>query len=372
MKEYDYEALRADSINKGFPRYVYEPIDEPLIKNPAALTIPDYLVAHVEKQNAKVKEILESLRSFETFAFFSDAHVRQNSMNACPVLRSILENTPVRTVLYGGDTVSAWVDEETAREDVRYFADAFSFAKPYMTRGNHDVYGKRFGIADRGVCVSNEEVYDLIFRKDASRVIGEKGKTYYYFDHTDTKTRYVVVDTNDVITPVWDADGIWNCEVRVSETQIRWFVDLLLATPHDYAIIVCGHIPMFAHLPWHHSSAMLFGDLIEAFNAKRTYSNRERVQTDGFCVEADFTSTFGRVILTLCGHGHVDCAYCTEDGRVDMEIHCDAYKTNNGGSLFAREYGTVSEIAMDVVIVDRDTGSIQTVRYGAGESHSFS
>ena len=76
--------------------------------------------------------------------------------------------------------------------------------------------------------------------------------------------------------------------------------------------------------------------------------------------------------MTLCGHGHVDCACRAEDGRVDMEIHCDAYKTNNGGSPFAREYGTVSEIAMDVVIVDRDTGRIQTVRYGAGESHVFS
>ena len=53
-----------------------------------------------------------------------------------------------------------------------------------------------------------------------------------------------------------------------------------------------------------------------------------------------------------------------------MEIHCDAM-TDNGGSRYKKTVGTVTENVIDAVIIDRDTGHVHTVRYGAGVDRDF-
>ncbi|MBE6589184.1 MAG: metallophosphoesterase [Ruminococcaceae bacterium] len=358
---YSYEKLRAAAMEKGAPRYIYEPIGEQLTPRMDFECLPDYFMPQVDLANARVRRLLSDRKSCEAFVFFADAHVRQNGMASVPIIRSILENTGIETVIYGGDTVSAWVNEETALEDVLYFKEAFSFAKPYMVRGNHDIYGKEFGIADRGIVLPGDKVYDLIFSEGASRVHGEKGKTYYYFDHADTKTRYIVVDTNEQLTPVWDQDGIWDCSVGVTREQIEWFAAQLRALPAGYAAVVVGHIPFFEQLRWSNPIAHIFGKLIEAYNKRRMV----------FGVRgADFREARGLVLLTLSGHGHCDDAYVSPDGCVNLETHCDAM-TDNGGSRYKKRRGTVTESVVDVVILDRKTGDVFTVRYGAGADRRF-
>jgi hypothetical protein len=205
---FDYEALRADAVAKGEPRWMYEKVDEPLPPESAWARVPDYYRAHVEEKNARVCRILAECTRAEAFVFFADAHVRQSTMIAPAILRSILESTPVRDVIYGGDTVSAWTDEEDVRADVEYFARAYAFAKPYMVRGNHDMYGKRFHYTDVGIAKSAEEVYRSVMGGCADRVVGEEGKNYYSFDHPDTKTRYIVLDTNEIHIPIRIEHGI--------------------------------------------------------------------------------------------------------------------------------------------------------------------
>ncbi len=365
MGVYSYETLRARAIARGEERYMYEPINEQLTDPDVWEKLPDFYKEHVERKNERVRELLAAHPRSEAFVFFADAHVRQNRMFSVPILRSIMENTAVKTVIYGGDTVSAWVDEKTMTEDVEYFARAFAFARPYMVRGNHDMYGKAFGYAGEGALKTSSEVYGYVFRESADRVCGEEGKTYYYFDHADTHTRYIVVDTNEILTPFWDADGVWDCTVRVTREQIEWFVSALAAIPCGYAAVVVGHIPMFRELRWSDPCAQVFGELIEAYNQRRSIEKTFGEGADAVAVRADFSHAEGRVILTLSGHGHYDDLCVTESGCVGLEIHCDAM-TDNGGSRYKKTRGTVTENVLDVVIVDRDTDAVYTVRYGAG------
>lgn len=365
MKEYSYADVRARAIERGEARYMYEPIGEELTDPSVWAELPDFYRSHVDAGNARVRELLASHPRSEAFVFFADAHVRQNRMYSVPILRSILENTPVSTVIYGGDTVSAWVDGATMIEDVEYFARAFSFARPYMVRGNHDMYGKLFGYADTGVAKTGEEVYSYLMQANADRVHGETGKNYYWFDSPETRTRYIVVDTNEVLTPFLDADAGWDCNVHVTDAQIDWFIDALSAIPDGYAAVVAGHIPMFSQLRWANDVSLVFGDLIEAYNLRKGLDGEVGRGAHTHRVRADFTKAKGRVVLTVSGHGHYDDLCVTESGCVGLEIHCDAM-TDNGGSRYKKVRGTVTENVLDVVILDRATNAIYTVRYGAG------
>lgn len=365
MKKYSYEQLRARAIERGEARYMYEPIGERLTDPAVWAELPDFYRSHTDAANARVRELLAGHPRCEAFVFFADAHVRQNRMYSVPILKSILENTPVRTVIYGGDTVSAWVDERTMIEDVEYFERAFAFASPYTVRGNHDMYGKLFGYAGEGALKSAEEVYGYLMHDGSDRVHGEAGKNYYWFDRAETKTRYLVVDTNEILTPFVDADTGWDCTVHVSDRQIEWFVDALAAIPDGYAAVVAGHIPMFLQLRWANDIALVFGDLIEAYNLRKRLDGEVGRGEHTHRVCADFTESKGHVVLTVSGHGHYDDLCVTESGCVGLEIHCDAM-TDNGGSRYKKVRGTVTENVLDVVILDRDTDDVYTVRYGAG------
>lgn len=358
--------LREKAIAEGLPWYFYEPTDAKLMPESRWESLPDYYIDHVTEKNAKVQSFLQEMEGCEAFVYFTDAHVRENRMSSVPIIRSILQNTDVKTVFYGGDTVSAWATEESLVEDVTYFAKAYAFAKPYMVRGNHDMYGKEFEYIDVGVVKSNEEMYELIFREQGPRVKGLPGKTYYYVDHADTKTRYIVIDTNELLIPGIVENGTWNCNVSITKEQIDWFITLLNKTPKDYEIVVLGHTPFYKELKWAFHKACIFGEIIEAYNKKTTLATDSWEGEDAFFVEADFTGANGSVFLTMCGHGHYDDVYVSETGCVNCEVHCDAVEDNNGGSPYERVEGTVSENVVDVVLIDRANHKIRTVRYGAG------
>ena len=371
MGEYNYERLRKIEISKGSPRCIYEPIGEELPSREIWAELPNFYKAHVLEKNEMVSSLLAKIPNKECFVFFSDCHVRQNRMLSVPILRSILKNTDIDKVIYGGDTVSAWVNEKTMVEDVIFFNDAFAFAKPYIVRGNHDLYGKEFWIANEGALMNSTDASSYLFRDMKDRVIIEEGKTYYYFDCEKTKTRFIVIDTNEHLSPVYDSDGLWDCTVRVSSEQLDWFADRLSDMKDGYDAVVIGHIPFFEQLRHHYDGALPFGDIVSAFNSKETLSKAVRLGDSEYEMRYDFSSTSGRVIATFCGHGHCDDAFVSEDGCVNIEIHCDAPGTDNGGSTYKKCYGTVDESSLDAVIIDRDTNRVYTVRYGCGIDREF-
>ncbi len=359
------ELLQQKAREERLPPYMYQPYHEPLMPKSAWEVLPSHYEAHVKEKNAKVRALMREMSQCESFVFFADAHVRQNSMASVPIIRSILENTEVKKVIYGGDTVSAWVDEQLIEEDLAYFANAYSFAKPYVVRGNHDAAGKMLEYTDEGCCKSNDEIYRLIFAAQKDRVIGEEGKTYYYFDAPEHRLRYIILDTNELLTPYVDEHGVWQCAVDISKTQVEWFARQLGAIPADYQAIVIGHTPIYPQLKWCFPKAVVFSRLIEAYHKRETFCIHS--EENGFDVDVDFSGVEGgNVILNLCGHGHVDDLFLSPTGCAACEIHTDSVRNNNGGSPDPRVAGTVSDSLLDVILIDRTTGRIRSVRYGAG------
>ncbi len=358
--------LMEEAKKNGRRRSLYEHACDPLVTERESEKCLAYFDAHLKEKNAEVNAALSKIPNAEAFAFFADAHVRESRFSSVHILRSILGNTPVKTVLYGGDTVSAYGDGEEICEDVRHFNQMYAFADLYPARGNHDIYGKPYEYADIGYDLPNDAVYEYIFKDIQHKVNGIPGKTYYWFDHTDTKVRYIVIDTNEINITGYHENGIWDqLGVTITTEQLAWFSDVLMSTPAGYKIIVMGHIPADPHLKYANSICWVFGQMIEAYNKREQTHCASSEKRSHVEIDVDFREAHGQVVLYLAGHGHRDDLYTSESGCSYYEIHTDSM-CDNGGSIYRKTVGSVTESAVDVILYDRDSGRIQSIRYGAG------
>lgn len=354
--------LREKAEADGEPEWRYRPVNDKLPPEGAGSVLPAYFNEMVEENNRKVNRIMSEMQKPLCFVFFSDGHIRQNSMSSVPIIRSVLENTGVRDVIYGGDTISGWVDNDMMYEDIRYFDRAYSFASPYIVRGNHDMEGKEFELSEVGFIASETDVRRELFPSLPGDTDRKPESTYYTFRRDGEKAVFIVIDTNEVHERVVNPDGSWGSYVYPSEEQLKWFASALLAVPEGYSAVVVGHTPVYRELAWAYEHSLIFGDIIEAYNRRGT-----------ICIagtEIDFSGAHGRVIMTLCGHGHVDDFFVTPTGNLAYEITCDA-NIDNGGGIYPRTWGAVSEAAVDVVMIDVSAGRFCTVRYGGGIDREF-
>ncbi len=360
------EEMIEQARKNGERRSLYEDVCPNLLSEDEIDPHLSYFDAYIREKNEEVNSAAKQIKNLEAFAFFADTHVRESRFSSVHILRSVLQNTPVKTVLYGGDTVSAYGDEEKICEDVRHFHSLYAFANLYPARGNHDIYGKPYEYSNVGYVLSNEKVYEYIFKDIQGKVHGIPGKTYYWFDHAGTKVRYIVIDTNEINITGYHENGIWDqLGVTVTTEQLAWFADVLMQTPGDYKIIVMGHIPADPHLKYANSICWVFGEMIEAYNkraAKHCASSEKQSHVE---IDVDFRGAMSQVVLYLAGHGHRDDLYTSESGCSYYEIHTDSM-CDNGGSIYRKTVGSVTESAVDVILYDRDTGRIQSIRYGAG------
>ncbi len=337
--------------------------------------LPAYYDDHIREKNARVNRLLADSPARAAFVFFSDLHISDHALRSPAVIRSILEGTPVRDVICGGDIVNSYGVKETALAWCDLWHTHYDFASPYFVRGNHDIYIKESETVKEGYFAPHDEVLRRFFGKLPADAVRAPDKTYYYFDRPASRVRFIAVDTNELMTyrPV-GKENYFEVRVRISQEQIDWLIELLRSTPEGYSVVMAGHRPANRNLIWGaadhpelQDDAGIFGDILEAFNKKTALST---VTADGIRAEADFAETHGYAPLYICGHGHVDHAIRAGSGCVYYEINNDGY-LDNGGSLYPRRVGTVSEGALDVVILDPDTRRIECIRYGAGEDKTF-
>ncbi len=324
--------------------------------------LPEYYSDYLKEKNHKVNGIMDRIDRCAAFVFFADLHISSNSMMSPGIIESILDNTSVRDVVCGGDVINSYGVEETALEWCRVYNESYSFAHPYFVRGNHDVYIKESETVHEGYYAPQTLVYNRFFRKHNADVVIENGKTYYYFDRPEIGVRFIAVDTNEIMDYCPVGDNYFEVSVKVSQTQVDWLADCLRSTPAGYKILMAGHRPVDPALAWYAEDANIFWQMIEAFNNKCAL----RTESHGLTADCDFSGTNGKILLYISGHGHTDDVHTSESGCVHYEVNDDAY-IDNGGSKFKRIPGTLSESALDVVIVDVDSEEISCVRYGAGE-----
>lgn len=324
--------------------------------------LPSYYTDYMTEKNTFVNTKMDSISNCLAFVFFTDSHIDSNKLRSPKMIDSILKHTSIKDVICGGDVISAYGDHNRIVRDCEIYKESYGFAKPYYVRGNHDNYAKATENATTGIIEPNSMVINRFIRPYHDDINIENGKTYYYFDRPLNKVRFISIDTNEIISETTGTSGEFQPSYSITQEQIDWFVNTLKNTPNGYKIVLLSHSPINSNLAWAFDEALIFGDIVEAFNNKSSIN-----KTDNYAhvVNTDFSNTNGKVILSISGHGHVDDSFVSDSGCVYYEVNCDTL-LNNGGSPYERIDGTVSEQSFDVVIINADNGDIHTVRYGAG------
>lgn len=324
--------------------------------------LPSYYEDYMDEKNTLVNSKMDLISNCLAFVFFTDPHIDSNKLRSPNMIYSILKNTSVKDVICGGDVISAYGDHNRIVKDCEIYKESYGFAKPYYVRGNHDNYAKATENATTGIIEPNSMVINRFIRPYHNDINIGNGKTYYYFDRPLNKVRFISIDTNEIISKTTGTSGEFQPSYSITQEQIDWFVNTLKNTPNGYKIVLLSHSPININLAWAFDEALIFGEIVEAFNNKATIN-----KTDNYAhlVNTDFSNTNGKVILSISGHGHVDDSFVSGSGCVYYEVNCDTL-LNNGGSVYERKENSITEQSFDVVIINADNGDIHTVRYGAG------
>lgn len=328
--------------------------------------IPPYFVSQL---NGKIGTIKEKSREGAAFVFITDTHVKSNEMHSPQLVKYVLDQTSIHTVIWGGDAMMQYggtIDEQWKLQQ-SFDSILEGACDYYKVRGNHD-----FSILskDRSIeklLLSNEESANLLFDNAPSvihRNMKDSGGCYYYFDNTESKLRFVIFDTTDSVP---SKVRLWGNIPYVHDKQLQWIADSAISTtPQGYDLIFVSHIPIPKRRTDSKPTLWKVKQLIDGINSKSSGDLGE--------VKYDFTNLKDvRVLMCLAGHVHSDTQrysagvlYVTtaNDGKWKRESKRDT-------DMLKRKAGTISEQCFDCFCISKDRTMVHVYRIGYGNDRHF-
>lgn len=331
-----------------------------------SITLPSYWQTAADEAVAKVKAIQdEGGNNIFNFVWFSDMHYdptnsHRYTKNIGKLCAYVMDACNIPLCVMCGDTMSA---DSVAQEStlLAWLEDANRVLAPIgkdrllRVKGNHDdVYGS---YTDGNTTtyyvnkVAPAKIHNRIFRsqgEDFRRVFGSDG-SYFYID-TPQRLRIICLNTH-----FYDGEEITDGTVGASsfgfgEEQLNWLRDYAISNDEtvNKAVIVM-HVPPTEEVI--NGRDYYLSLLSDGTNFRNVLSNA--LQTGGIPVQAIF-----------CGHAHAD-ANVTDMNIPIITITC-ANNTSYDESEAARDPGTTTETALDIVSINTATGVIKTTRLGLG------
>ena len=308
--------------------------------------VPTYFESQLSTAIAKINTDINDYKTvgtygtdIEAFVFITDVHWRNNTKHSPALIKRIIDKTPIDTVICGGDLVYAYNPTKTgAVGEIRDFNEAItgiSGAEYYAVVGNHDLNTN--SNSDISIQFTGWEIYNLLYEPfcnqknvhfaidDPDSGYGEPIKHDYYFDHPQTKTRFLCLDwRNPFNTP-----------------RQTWLTSVL-SRNDGYRVVVIYHG-------------------IYAYDANAS---------SGIVTEHDSIMQYlapykSKIVALFTGHVHVDHVvdYWGDSTTPVIITGCDSLTTG-------MEEGTVTEQCFDVAVIDYNEGKIKLTRIGNGSDRT--
>lgn len=316
------------------------------------LIIPSYWQTAVDECIAKIKA-LQIGRNCITFPFFSDNHQRNGYSGL--LIAYIMDVCKIPYAFFGGDSIDSGY---IASEDVMIEQDRkFDLAMSYIPNGrfcravgNHDGYWAVD--ADTKNYYTDAQNYELFLREESiaqNKHFGGDG-TYYYVDDVASKTRFVVLDTNDS---------------TVEAEQLTWLQNTTLSfNESGWAVVFISHQPISNHYHANITNAQ------EVRNIVKNYINGSSEN------KADVVGWFS-------GHIHRDRIYTgiatntTDDTEGEAMGFTQVTITSDHTSI-AYDDATKHTVAqdnqshaIDFVTINKSTKTVNLTRLGIGSDRSY-
>ena len=325
--------------------------------------LPAYYAEHLAKVSARVCEIARSCA--DGFWFITDLHIPKNRLRSGPLLTRLVQTTPVRKVLSGGDLPEAFggggeKDKATVDRTIDLWRKVYvrpieaAGGTVYAAKGNHDFTVRSSPTAQTGFTCSGLEAKRILTEGNERRGVvtnaDDPEACYYYFDNPKAKIRTIVADTTDSVSD----RPYWGVAYGMHDKQLRWMDEQAFGTiPRGWRAVVVHHVPVTG----------IVGDDedVRNFAPFRGLLNKYH----------------DRVILDLTGHHH--CEMQTfQNGIWYVTNPCDAaYRDYIGRSkpwcpnLPKKDAGTVYEQTFDAVQIDTVRSLIHFTRVGGGGNRTL-
>lgn len=343
--------------------------------------IPSYLKQMADSQILKAKRV-QNANTF-SFLFFTDPHVVDTSSFAdIYTLNYINSNLEIEFAACCGDNLdnasSKLVHLETASKLIK----TLSIDKFFTVKGNHDDNSiVSEGTNNIKYTMVPQEQYDIMF-KNLEDVVHfdtfNKYGLYYYYDMPKNKVRAIFLNSIDIpyipdtATPAaWKYAG--QSTYAYSNAQLNWLAHTALKLPtNEWRVILFTHVNPFneemigADSLAYHSSILL--GIVDAFKAGSSYISTPTTGDFAQSVSVDFsTQGKGNVIAFFYGHTHSE-QVLTRNGIKYISTWNDCpRKSASNPDAPARTTGTLSEICLNIVIIDLEQNKIFIIKFGVGD-----
>lgn len=328
----------------------------------------------------EVGEVVQKVRNLQggntlSFAFLTDMHnasnlnIRAANHHAIQSLQSIEKQIPLDYVVFGGDYLSNSTSttiaecEEQLQDLMKYINEVQS--PMFMLRGNHD--SNHFNSSAPFTATMFYRDTDKFFEN--SNIVmysDELERSFGYVDLENLKVRMIFCNMTDVQD---NASGF-----GLGWEQMDWFGHIALdfsdkADKDKWGAIVFSH-------SYFEASSITDGGLSLAPQMHRmlvAFKNGTRYEYNADHI-FDYTQQGAmEVICAVVGHWHADRSAVVDGIQViaTMQTAGGGDEPADGGTTYAKVWGTADETAYDIFTINRDTKTINTTRFGVGVDRSW-
>lgn len=296
--------------------------------------VPAYYQARLNEVSAISKNAVSGGKI--VFGIVTDSHGTRNSNNSQAIVHHLLRNGVPWFIHLGDFPATKWTDEEV-NSWLNPMADVMK--NFYIAIGNHEYYGD----------INNSSHTDLSLLTNtltSKNVIGDKAACYYYFDDTEHKIRFIVINS---------AGGGNYGNKALSSTQLTWLRNAISELPQDWFYTVLGHSNL---------------DQTYGPDSYQQYTCKSGNAIIGYC-----QTSSAKCVGTFSGHLHMDrSAEVADTGIWHTALLNDSCRQGSGYGLYtppSREAGTYSEQSVNVIVADLSSGLVTINRIGAGPDISY-
>lgn len=270
------------------------------------------------------------------FGIVTDTHGAYNSNNSQAIVNYLLKNGVPWFIHLGDFSATNWIDAEV-NSWLNPMSDVID--KFYIAIGNHEYYGD----------ASHSSHTDLTLLTNTlinKTVSGSVQDGYYYFDDSDLKVRFIVINSG--------GGGNYG-NAALSSTQLSWLQASINALSSDWSYVILSHSNL---------------DQTYGTTSYQQYTSKSGNTIIGYC-----SQSLAKCIGTFSGHLHVDrSAQVGNTGIWHTTLLNDSCRQGSGHGVYTpptRTAGTDSEQAINIVIIDTVTGDTDIHRIGAGSDISY-
>lgn len=356
--------------------------------------IPDYWKDYLNLRINNIRKLMCQGKNMSAMLLTTDTHFVFGNVNEIndKVAKYIVDKLNVNTMVHLGDLISENINKDIAVDRLNYVISKYSniVENFFPIRGNHDDNNEG-NIYPFSSCITQNESYSWMFRRNNQKTVFGKTGTYYYIDNTFEKTRMIFLDVIDFPYKLGEDYKIKEKHLSWGFDQLNWFANEALITPDDYHIIIFNHTPIVESIVtiehgFEASKQTLPINSKEMIEILEAYVDRDKrdvvidlktvtdFQYFNGTLSVDFTNQKGSIVGWFCGHEHIDDIQPIKK----TGIKCVTLLNNSVNfspsiisSIYqpVRKMFDITEEVYDVLLVNHVEKNVTLFRLGAGNQN---